>query len=245
MSNQARYAVYIAPAPETALWTFGSRILGYDAVTGCETKAHEIHGLEAGSLGRMTARARTYGFHATLKAPFRLKSAYEEKDLHASLELLACDVNSFSLGRLSPAVLSSSDQTGFVALTPVEPSSELSRLEWRTVAELDDYRSPLTQSEIEKRAPDTLTERQRFYLQRYGYPFVMEDYRFHMTLTDRIANPEAVAGQIARELASTAGASHLDVTDLVLFRQDHPSANFRIVKRFALLQDGVAKKLAG
>lgn len=235
MSGQPRYAIYIAPPPDTPLWAFGSRVLGYDAATG-----HDIDGFHLPDFGQavwrqLTAGARTYGFHATLKAPFRLKPSYAEADLCASLELLANSVTNFSLGALAPTVLSRKDHTGFVALTPRQASRELANLERRTVEELDDYRVSPTDAEIARRQPDTLTERQRTHLQRYGYPYVLDDYRFHMTLTDRISQPEILADLMADKLCNTLGTAELTVSDLVLFRQDNEQARFRILQRFALL----------
>jgi hypothetical protein len=48
------------------------------------------------------------------------------------------------------------------------------------------WRSPLTAAEIALRRPDALTPRQRDLLTDWGYPFVMEEFQFHLTLTDRL-----------------------------------------------------------
>jgi Protein of unknown function (DUF1045) len=235
MHEQPRYAIYIAPPADTPLWAFGSRVLGYDAATGLDIDGFHLPGFGQAVWRQLTAGARAYGFHATLKAPFRLKPSYAEADLHASLELLANSVKSFSLGPLAPTVLSRKGNAGFVALTSRQVSSELASLERRAVEELDDYRAVPTDAEIARRQPETLTERQRAHLQRYGYPYVLDDYRFHMTLADQISRPEALADVMADELCNTIGTAELTVSDLSLFRQDHAQARFRILRRFPLL----------
>ena len=81
MPDQARYAIYLAPKPETALWRFGSAVLGYDAATGLDVSGFRLPSLPEEQWLKATARARTYGFHATLKAPFRLDGKYDEQAL--------------------------------------------------------------------------------------------------------------------------------------------------------------------
>ena len=235
MGGPPRYAIYIAPPPDTPLWAFGSRVLGYDAATGRDIDGFHLPEFGQAVWRQLTAGARIYGFHATLKAPFRLKSSYAEADLLASLELLAGSVKSFSLGPLAPTVLSRKSDTGFVALTLRQASGKLATLERRTVEELDDYRAMPTEAEIARRQPEALTARQRVHLQRYGYPYILDDYHFHMTLTDRISRPETLADVMADELCNTIGTAELTVSDLVLFRQEGPQARFHILRRFPLL----------
>lgn len=234
MSSQSRYAIYIAPPPDAPLWAFGSRVLGYDAATGNDINGFELPGFGQAIWRQLTAGARIYGFHATLKAPFRLKSSYTEDDLLASLELLAGSVTSFSLGALAPTVLSRKGDAGFVALTLRQASGELATLERRAVEELDDYRAMPTDAEIARRQPASLTERQRVHLQRYGYPYVLDDYRFHMTLTDRTGDADLIADLMAEDMCNSTGTAELVVADLVLFRQENPASRFRILQRFSL-----------
>ena len=59
------------------------------------------------------------------------------------------------------------------------------------VEALDGFRAPLTPEEMARRSPDRLSTRQRKLLQRWGYPHVMEEFRFHMTLTGPLENGEA------------------------------------------------------
>ena len=53
---------------------------------------------------------------------------------------------------------------------------------------LDPFRAPLTPSERARRRPEDLDPRRRALLDRWGYPHVFEAFRFHMTLTGRLAD---------------------------------------------------------
>jgi 2'-5' RNA ligase len=237
MNSAARYAIYIAPPPDTPLWAFGSRVLGHDAASGNDVSGFGLPGMAPETWSAMTRRARQYGFHATLKAPFRLADGQGEEALSEAAAMLAADIPAFRLGALAATSISSPGQGGFVALTPRQSSPQLAVLERRTVLELDRFRAPLLPEERAKRRPDRLTERQRHNLDHHGYPFVLEDYRFHMTLVDTIENADHVADLLADALARENGTADLFVDALVLFRQDTLGLKFRIVQRFPLRPD--------
>ena len=66
-----RYAIYFAPRPRRALARFGAAWLGWDAEAGADRDGPELAGLPR-PRAEIVATPRRYGFHATLKAPFRL-----------------------------------------------------------------------------------------------------------------------------------------------------------------------------
>ncbi len=238
MNSSARYAIYIAPPPDTPLWAFGSRVLGYDAASGNDVPGFSLPGIASATWREMTARARQYGFHATLKAPFRLTDAQGVEAMVASAASLAAETTAFRIGALAATAISSPGQGGFVALTPRQSSAEMAALERRAVELLDHFRAPLIPEERAKRRPEQLSERQRHYLDRYGYPFVFEEYRFHMTLVDMIERADHVADLLADALAHENGTADLLVDALVLFRQEMPGQRFRIMQRFPLQSGG-------
>ena len=49
---------------------------------------------------------------------------------------------------------------------------------------------PPTQGELERRGLDSLSERQRGNFERWGYPYIFDEFRFHMTLSCRLDTPE-------------------------------------------------------
>jgi Protein of unknown function (DUF1045) len=236
--SAVRYAIYLAPPPDTPLWTFGSRVLGYDAVTGEDVQGFAPPGFDVAQWRLMTERPRIYGFHATLKAPFRLAADIHPAELEGELSAFCETQAAFDLGPLAVSTLMqderAQDSLGFVALTPIRNCPELVALEARTVSHFDRFRAPLSDQELQKRKPETLTARQRLSLDRFGYPYTGPDYRFHMTLSGITLNAAQIADTLADAMAKDIGTGHLNADALVLFRQDHPQARFRVVRRFDL-----------
>ncbi|MFM9975766.1 MAG: DUF1045 domain-containing protein [Beijerinckiaceae bacterium] len=238
--STARYAIYLAPSPDTPLWMFGSRVLGYDAVTGKDVAGFAPSGFDPALWRHRTERPRTYGFHATLKAPFRLSEKTSLTVLEDELDAFSRITPPFDLGPLAVrAIMDGND--GFVALTPLRDTSELVVLERRVVHDFDRFRAPLTDDELRKRDPDKLTLRQRESLLSLGYPYVGPDYRFHMTLSGVVPDAVDVADSLADAMANDIGTAHLKVDALVLFSQGNRAERFRVVRRFDFL--GVSPRL--
>lgn len=227
-----RYALYFAPAPDTALARFGSRILAYDAATGAEAEALVPDGFDPATFQALTEEPRRYGFHATLKAPFRLRQGRSEVELAGALGAFAEGWTAFRLPRLAVTAIRSASGGGFVALAERRPTPALLALERAIVPAFEPFRAPLTESEIARRRPETLGERQRANLLAYGYPHVLEDFRFHMTLTGRVAEPDLarMVDALAALYARHVGDAEVEVDALALFRQ-RQSQRFRILAR--------------
>jgi 2'-5' RNA ligase len=228
----ARYAIYLAPAPDAPLWRFGSRVLGRDATTDAPTESFAPPGYSTQAWRDVTEAPRRYGFHATLKAPFRLREGLEDQALEQALAALAGDIEAFDLGHLRVTPISLGD-AAFVALTPAAASARLADLEARTVRELDAFRAALTEAEMAKRRPERLTARQRDYLFDWGYPYVLDEYRLHFTLSGPVAAPQALADALAEELERMGGAPHFRVDALSLFVA-RPDEAFVLRQRFPL-----------
>ena len=75
---------------------------------------------------------------------------------------------------------------GFFALVPGAEAADLYALADDVVTGFDGFRAPATEAEIARRNPAALTSRQRELLDAWGYPYVLDEFRFHLTLTDRI-----------------------------------------------------------
>jgi hypothetical protein len=233
-----RYAIYHAPEPSTPLWRFGSGVLGYDAATGAEVPALLPKGFSAEAWHAATEEPRRYGFHATIKAPFRLAADRSEAELVAALTIIAGRLDAVDLGACGVHVVPAEAGGGFVAVTPVTPPPALAALERAVVTEFEPFRAPLTQEETLRRRPERLSPRQRGHLERYGYPYVLEDFAFHMTLSGRLDAPEPVAADLG-DWARAAGAldGGVAVERLALFRQDGAAARFRIIAGAALRRE--------
>jgi hypothetical protein len=241
-----RYAIYLAPRPDTALWEFGSAVLGYDAETGQDVYGFGLPSLPAAQWRHQTQRARSYGLHATLKAPFRLAVNTHEVQLVEALEDFALTRNAILNLPLVLRVLGPSDSaeeqaggatpavSGFLALVPVVASPAIAQLEDETVRRFDMFRAPLTDAEIARRNPSKLSQQQRRNLADFGYPYVLEDYRPHFTLSDRLDNAETLARELGEVMAAQTGEPEISLLDLVLFKQLSPTERFRVFARMPL-----------
>lgn len=234
MPKQARYAIYLAPKPQSALWQFGSAVLGYDAATGLDVTGFRLPSMPEEPWLKATARARAYGFHATLKVPFRLVDGLNEQALIQGLQAFAGTQIAIPEMPLQLAVLDETDVGGFLALVPEEPYRNLRDLEAATVKNLDHFRAPLTEDELGKRNPAGLSARQAKYLADYGYPYVLDEFRAHFTLSDRLANAALLKTELNDLLIGHVGAAKIVVDELVLFKQPSPDQRFRIIARAPL-----------
>ena len=228
-----RYAVYLAPPPESALWRFGSAVVGRDAASGEAQLGFAPDGFDAEAWRAMTTEPRRYGFHATIKAPFRLADGANRSELSDALAQLAQQSRPFAAGRLAVSTLALGEAGAFVALTPPAPSPETTRLEERIVRGLDPFRAPLNETERSRRDPARLTARQRETFERWGYPYALADFRLHFTLTNSIDGARHIAATLAREFASCVADAELWVDALALFVQK-PDGEFIIDQRFPL-----------
>lgn len=231
MPASSRYAIYFAPPDQSALWRFGSAVLGYDAAAGRDVPHLPLVGIPAAEWPALSAEPRTYGFHATLKAPFRLAPGMAIEDLYEALEDMA--------PRQTPVILEGLAVTrlgSFVALTPIGEVDELNGLAMRVTSELDVLRAPLSEEEMAKRLKAPLSERQRAQLDRFGYPYVGEDFRFHMTLSGSLPADRVgpVADALASAYAEAVPVGTVDVDALTVFEQPEPGARFRITERIPL-----------
>ncbi|MCA6107202.1 DUF1045 domain-containing protein [Bradyrhizobium cenepequi] len=222
MANYPRYALYYAPAPGSALDRFGAEMLGYDAYRGGDLPFPE--GMPP-DWREITQDPRKYGFHATLKAPIALAEGKTEADLVGACEAFADTARQIPV--IEPIVDSIS---GFIAMIPAKPSAELQQLAADVTRDFDSLRAPLMPQDRARRNPERLTPRQVEYLDRWGYPYVMEEFRFHMTLTGRLeAERREVVVPMLRERFAAIRLGTLPIDRLALFRQDDAASRFRII----------------
>jgi putative phosphonate metabolism protein len=228
MTSFRRYAVFWAPPRGSALARFGARWLGWDAEAGLPVPQLEVPGLPA-PVPEITATPRRYGFHGTLKPPFRLAEATDFAALDGAVAGLAAKSGSF---RGAPPTLTRIGR--FIALVPSARSSALDALAERCVSGLDTFRAPSGEAELARRREHGLTSRQEEHLARWGYPYVLDEFRFHLTLTGGLAPEEgaAVFEALAR-LTEPFCAEPLPFDEICLFGEDE-DGGFHVLKRYAL-----------
>lgn len=234
MNQPSRYAVYLAPAPTSALWRFGCDMLGRDAANGERSSPFAVDGIDAEAWRELTAEPRRYGFHATLKAPFRLAVGKSANELSQAVATLAGALTPFDAGPLGVSTIALGRNRAFVALTPMAPSAELARLEHTVVRSLDAFRAPLSATERERRNPERLSPRQREMLDAWGYPYALDEFRPHFTLTNAVEGAEPIAGMLAQEFKRRVDLPLLRVDALALYAESGPERAFTILRRFPL-----------
>lgn len=232
MTGFPRYAIYFAAGADNALSRFGAELLGYDAYTGDELPFHGDALRVAPDWRDITADPRKYGFHGTLKAPMALAPGRTEAELVAACATFAGKAR--PIPTIRPVVDAIS---GFIAVIPAEPVDALQQLAADCVRDFDSFRRSLTAEDRARRKPEKLSERQRDYLDRWGYPYVMEEFRFHMTLTGRLdAERRALILEMLRARFATLRLDTLAIDRIALFKQDDAKAGFRIIREWKLAE---------
>ena len=225
-----RYAVYFAPPPDHPLTTFGKTWLGWDAVAGQACGKTPTDDLSEEQWRRFTAAPRRYGFHGTLKPPMRLVEGESRETLTTAMASLAGRTAPFPLGRLKLARLGR-----FMALIPEDPPTDLSRTAGNCVMELDRFRAPPSDAELARRRKADLTPRQEQYLTRWGYPYVLEEFRFHLTVSSGLGDPELeLLRPVLERMLAPVLSEPVDVLDICLFGDPGSGANFRLLERLPL-----------
>lgn len=230
MTGFPRYAIYFAAGPNSALSRFGAELLGYDAYSGDEVSFPQEALQLAPDWRDVTADPRKYGFHGTLKAPMALVSGKTEADLMAACAAFA------ETPRPRPVIRPVVDSiSSFIAVIPADPVEALQALAADCVRDFDSFRPTLTAEDRARRKPEKLSEQQRDYLDRWGYPYVMEEFRFHMTLTGRLdAERRGPILEMLRARFAALEIETLAIDHIALFRQNDAKARFRIIGEWVL-----------
>lgn len=219
-----RYAIYYTPPPAHPLTRQAAQWLGRDAFSGAPLPQACVPGLDADAMADLTAEPQRYGFHATIIAPFRPAAGVSEAKIVAAFEAFCEAHDPARIGMLHVSRLGN-----FLALTPVEPSPEVNALQAAAVHAFTGLRAPLGEAEIARRRPERLTMRQRDYLDRHGYPYVLDEFRFHMTLTGPLERHDTVRIEAAAEAHFGAALALPPVLDhLALFVQTEAGVPFTV-----------------
>ncbi len=224
MQDFRRYAVYWAPQPGD--WASAAADwLGWDPQTGRAAVQPDL----GVPLADWTLEPRKYGFHGTVKAPFRLAERWERDQVSACIETLCAKFAPVTLRGLSLCRIGT-----FLALTPDGDAGALTALAAGMVMGLDAARAPLTPAEIQRRRPERLTQVQRDHLERWGYPFVLDEFQFHLSVSGSLAPTDLDRLQPLAEAHFTPHAPRPFVlSDLCLFGEAE-DGRFHLLSRHAL-----------
>jgi Protein of unknown function (DUF1045) len=227
----ARYAIYYAPQPDDPLSMEASRWLGRDAFSGDILIRPHLIELADLDLDILTADPRHYGFHATLKAPFELAVDQTEDALIAALVDFCGRYKAFD-ANMAPHALSH-----FIAFRLTSETVDMQALHEVCVRAFEPFRAPLTEADIARRRRANLSAIQDERLLSFGYPYIFEDFRFHMTLTGAVKD-EPLRGRIVAALQDhfRCFAGPHNFWGLSLFKQDNRAEPFKIIKQSAFGQ---------
>jgi hypothetical protein len=226
-----RYAIYFVPSAQSNLYRYGSSVLGYDCYTGNATSFPDQSETAAVNWNELSQEPRRYGFHATLKAPFHLLPSHSEQKLINALQNFAR--LGHAIYALVPAVRLLSD---FFAIVPRDSEPRIDALAASCTTIFDAFRAPISPQERARRIALRLNDEQIRNLDRWGYPYVLSQYQFHMTLTGKVPARRrkvalAVLLQVFRESAIEPSIA---IDRVALVKQDTPDSRFRVVSEAVL-----------
>lgn len=210
----SRYAIYAVP--DGAWGDFGAQWLGWDCRTGqALTSPHP----------ELTNRPRKYGFHGTIKPPFRLRDGQARAELAEAARTLCAGFSPIEMGSLRLTRIGR-----FFALTAPAEQDALRGVADACVTELDRFRAPLSEAEMSRRRASRLSARQEALLQDWGYPYVLEEFRFHLTLTGPVEDADAVAPILNAALEEV---SHRPlIFDSLCLCGEAEDGRFHVIERF-------------
>jgi putative phosphonate metabolism protein len=222
-----RYAIYYAPEAGELLGRLGATWLGRDAEAGLALAQPAVPGVD---VARLTAEPRRYGFHATLAPPFAPAPGVAEE---AVLNVATTLAETLSPLRLPP--LEVRQMGSFIALVQSADSAEVDELAAACVRAFHPLRAAPTATELDRRRKTGLSARQEALLTRWGYPYVFEEFRFHLSLTGPVNAAEAdILLPAARAYFATACAMALSVAALTVFHEPAPGEPFKLLARYPL-----------
>ena len=242
-SDPVRYALYFTPPKGSALARFDT--LWFDAARAARpSHPHDLRtrhpekarrdrtvspvGLPLNRQAAITAAPAIYGLHVTLKAPFMLATGRTPTHLLHMARRFAQRCRPVQLPHLRLSELD-----GFLALRTISECPQAAALAASCVRYFDALRAPPSAEEVARRRTHGLTRRQDALLSQWGYPFVFDAWRFHITLTNRL-NP-ACRQEVAHKLAPLVrmvACQALLLDAVAVCVQESPQQRFRTLARF-------------
>ena len=236
MTNYKRVAIYFLPKKNSSLENFGKNLLGRDInkKKKISLTRRQKYFINRGftyfdELKDYCEQPAKYGFHATLKAPFRLKRNVKTKNFYDVISHIAAQHSRFKIKGLKIVY-----SKKFTFITSRKPNKLLINLESDLVKHLDTFRAELNKTEIKKRIPDSLTFKQNKYLKEWGYPFVLDQFKFHMTLMNQNNNKLSNKQKLELEKLIYKISNNLLEFNEISLLGENKNGYFEEIKRFKL-----------
>ncbi|WP_212638035.1 DUF1045 domain-containing protein [Desulfocicer vacuolatum] len=226
--TRSRYAVYFAPDEKGRPGRFGRLWLGRTARKMEDGKPGAD--LTEAQYQKIINAPKHYGFHGTLKAPFELHSDYKFHDLDAALTEFSLRFPAFAIKSFELETIGD-----FIALVPGEEPKQLRQLHTRLTEEFNQLNAPLSDYDRERFLARGLSGREEEYLFRYSYPFVLDAFKFHLTLTGNLAEDEKNACfRLLGKMTASFRDEGLCVDRISLFQQQTRNDPFFMIKDYRL-----------
>jgi Protein of unknown function (DUF1045) len=234
MMNNAhayRYAIYFAPLPDSPWWQAGSAWLGRCAARQENIPQPVVNGVSATEFFERTAAPRRYGWHATLKAPFFLHANSDLSAIRLSMRTLSQRLQPFDMPAFQVIQLDN-----FLALVPKTQSEGITTIANACVTDLHPHAQALSALDLQRRRQASLSPREDALLLRWGYPYVMECFRFHCSLTGSLQGLENEQIQALHDAANEWFGSlpPRRFESLALFAEPVAGADFKLLEHFKL-----------
>ena len=236
MTNYKRVAIYFLPKKNSSLENFGKNLLGRDInkKKKISLTRRQKYFISRGftffdELKDYCEQPAKYGFHATLKAPFRLKRNVKTKNFYDVISHIAAQHSRFKIQGLKIVY-----SKKFTFITSRKPNKLLINLENDLVKHLDTFRAELNKKEIKKRIPDSLTFKQNKYLKEWGYPFVFDQFKFHMTLMNQNNNKLSNKQKLELEKLIYKISNNVIEFNEISLLGENKNGHFEEIKRFKL-----------
>ncbi|MDB5789717.1 DUF1045 domain-containing protein [Caballeronia mineralivorans] len=225
----ARIALYYAPPASSAWWHAGCEWLGRDAETGRSIEAPAEPGISAlgQTIAALTGSPRRYGWHGTLVAPFRPAEGVTPRRVLSVAREWANHIDCFNVP------LSAVEMGHFVALRARAENDDetIRRIAASALHSLAPLRARPSAEDTERRLASGLNERQRALLHEWGYPYVLDEFRFHMTLCDSLDTASVRTAIVSLWQARAEALGPLPFHGAALFVQPQPGAPFTLWQR--------------
>ncbi|MEU8642057.1 DUF1045 domain-containing protein [Streptomyces sp. NPDC048674] len=170
-------AVYIIPSQDSRIYQFGSSVLGYDIY-----RAQAIPASQDLTFAReCVGESAEYGFHATLADALYFSSEQQIERVRAEVRFLSQEFKPFHLDGLEPAV---SPHDGRAAIIRAQDSSgTVESIHHELVSRV--YRLAVSSTYLTGQTTKALPgdgQRAQMMLERYGSPFILENFMLHFTV---------------------------------------------------------------
>jgi len=226
-----RYAIYFAAPGDDPLMQLGNAWLGRDPFSGKDLPQQPVEGLSAERLHTLTAAPRRYGFHGTLKAPFSLADGQSEDALVEACESFAREIAPYEIAGLSVNKLGK-----FLALTPDVEEPALRAFAALCVRTFEPFRAPLSEADLERRRKSGLSPKLDSYMTSWGYPYIFDEFRFHMTLSNKLEDEgeATLLADAARTRFAAVTGKRRSCRHVALYTETERGAPFKVHTVFEL-----------